>query len=49
MASKNINQLVKNNQRYLWGLILTAVVLGGGAVYGVNKWINTPKEETPQF
>lgn len=49
MAGKNINQLVKNNQRYLWGLILGAVVLGGGAVYGVNKWINAPKEETPQF
>lgn len=49
MAGKNINQLVKNNQRYLWGLILGAVVVGGGAVYGVNKWINTPKEETPQF
>lgn len=49
MAGKNINQLVKNNQRYLWGLILGAVVVGGGAVYGVNKWINAPKEETPQF
>ena len=49
MAGKNIKQLVKNNQRYLWGLILGAVVVGGGAVYGVNKWINAPKEETPQF
>ncbi|GJI56956.1 conjugal transfer protein TraB [Rodentibacter sp. JRC1] len=47
--ANNINQLVKNNQRYLWGLILTAIALGGGVIYGVNKWINAPKEDTPQF
>lgn len=49
MASKNINQLVKGNQRVLWGLILTAIALGGGVVYGVNKWINAPKEDALQF
>lgn len=49
MASKNINQLVKGNQRYLWGLILTVAAIGGGAVYGLNHFINPNQEESPQF
>lgn len=49
MAKKNVNQIIKENQRYLWMLILVAIALGGGIVYGVNKWISAPKNETPQF
>lgn len=49
MASKNTNQLIKENQRYLWMLILVAIVLGGGVVYGVNKWVNSTKKDVPQF
>ena len=43
--AKNINQLIRNNQRYLAILIAGIIAGGGGVVYGVNKWINAPKEE----
>ena len=43
--AKNINQLIRNNQRYLAMLIAGIIAGGGGLVYGVNKWINAPKEE----
>lgn len=45
----NINQSIKNNQRYLWGLIVLAVSIGAGAVYYINKSLKDKKTETPQF
>lgn len=45
----NINQSIKNNQRYLWGLILLAVGATAGGVYYVNKALKEKKPETVQF
>lgn len=45
----NINQSTKNNQRYLWALIMLAVGVSAGAVYYVNKSLKEKQPETPQF
>lgn len=48
--ANNINQSIKNNQRYLWGLILLATGIASGAIYYANKAIQTKQSATtPQF
>lgn len=49
--SSNINQTVKNNQRYLWLLILGAIGVVGGGVFYANKMLKDKQQaiETPVF
>lgn len=47
--AENINQSVKKNQRYLWGLILLAVSIGAGAIYGINKYLKEKPAVSPTF
>lgn len=49
MADKNINQIIKNNQRYLWGIIVTVISLGVAGIYGINKLINHSKDDVIEF
>lgn len=48
MAS-NLNQKIKNNQRYLWTLIMVAIGSTAGGVYFLNKHLKDKKPETVQF
>lgn len=47
--AENINQSVKKNQRYLWSLILLAVGVTAGGIYGVNKYLKEKPTATPNF
>lgn len=45
----NVNQSIKNNQRYLWALIMLAIGVSAGGIYYLNKSLKDKKPEAPQF